>query len=223
MNWDGYVSTGQGILGMNMFTYCLNNPVNLVDPDGYAPIPIPPQVFERLLEAVIRTATVIVTAATAAIVAAEVSRAQHNANSGTRAGNPPSSAAAGQATAPRVGAPATTWSNVRADINSRVAANPRQDDNSRHLHHIVPQGHWRAQPARDVLTAVGINYRTDPRNLVPLRTSPHSHMHTYPYIDMVNRHILHAYNSAGGDPARQHANVTARLGLLQATLLAMYG
>ena len=28
INADGYVSTGQGILGFNMFTYCLNNPVN---------------------------------------------------------------------------------------------------------------------------------------------------------------------------------------------------
>jgi hypothetical protein len=31
---DGYVSTGQGILGNNMFAYCLNNPVNGSDPCG---------------------------------------------------------------------------------------------------------------------------------------------------------------------------------------------
>ena len=31
---DGYVSTGQGILGNNMFAYCGNNPVNMVDPTG---------------------------------------------------------------------------------------------------------------------------------------------------------------------------------------------
>jgi len=35
INADGYVSTGQGILGFNMFTYCLNNPANMVDHDGY--------------------------------------------------------------------------------------------------------------------------------------------------------------------------------------------
>ena len=34
INADGYVSTGQGILGNNMFAYCNNNPVNYVDPFG---------------------------------------------------------------------------------------------------------------------------------------------------------------------------------------------
>ena len=37
---DGYVSTGQGILGNNMFAYCGNNPVNHVDPTGEIPIGI---------------------------------------------------------------------------------------------------------------------------------------------------------------------------------------
>ena len=31
---DGYVSTGQGLTGYNMFAYCGNNPVNRVDPEG---------------------------------------------------------------------------------------------------------------------------------------------------------------------------------------------
>ena len=31
---DGYVSTGQGIIGYNMFAYCGNNPITLFDPTG---------------------------------------------------------------------------------------------------------------------------------------------------------------------------------------------
>ena len=31
---DGYTSTGQGLLGNNMFAYCGNNPVNMSDPSG---------------------------------------------------------------------------------------------------------------------------------------------------------------------------------------------
>jgi len=34
LNADALVSTGQGILGNNMFAYCGNNPVNFYDPSG---------------------------------------------------------------------------------------------------------------------------------------------------------------------------------------------
>ena len=36
INADGFVSTGQGISGDNMFAYCGNNPVNRYDPSGNA-------------------------------------------------------------------------------------------------------------------------------------------------------------------------------------------
>ena len=35
LNADGYVSTGQGLLGYNMYAYCNNNPVMGYDPTGY--------------------------------------------------------------------------------------------------------------------------------------------------------------------------------------------
>ena len=34
LNADGYISTGQGLLGFNMFAYCGNNPTNYMDPSG---------------------------------------------------------------------------------------------------------------------------------------------------------------------------------------------
>ena len=34
INADGYISTGQGLTGYNMFAYCGNDPVNRVDPTG---------------------------------------------------------------------------------------------------------------------------------------------------------------------------------------------
>ena len=37
INADGYVSTGTGLLGYNMYAYCNNNPVMYVDPDGEFP------------------------------------------------------------------------------------------------------------------------------------------------------------------------------------------
>ena len=38
VNADGYISTGQGVLGSNMFAYCLNNPVMYIDLFGNCPI-----------------------------------------------------------------------------------------------------------------------------------------------------------------------------------------
>lgn len=38
INADGYVSTGTGILGYNMFAYCNNNPIMFVDTAGQVPI-----------------------------------------------------------------------------------------------------------------------------------------------------------------------------------------
>ena len=35
INADGYVSTGTGLLGYNMYAYCNNNPVMYVDPSGH--------------------------------------------------------------------------------------------------------------------------------------------------------------------------------------------
>lgn len=34
VNADGYMSTGQGIIGHNMFAYCGNNPINFADYNG---------------------------------------------------------------------------------------------------------------------------------------------------------------------------------------------
>ena len=39
INADAYTSTGQGILGNNMFAYCNNNPVVYCDPNGFILVP----------------------------------------------------------------------------------------------------------------------------------------------------------------------------------------
>lgn len=40
INADGYISTGKGILGNNMYAYCRNSPVTLVDYTGESPIAV---------------------------------------------------------------------------------------------------------------------------------------------------------------------------------------
>ncbi len=38
LNADGYIATGQGLLGNNMFAYCLNNPVRYMDYSGFVAV-----------------------------------------------------------------------------------------------------------------------------------------------------------------------------------------
>lgn len=40
INADGYTSTGQGLLGNDMYAYCLNNPISYSDPAGNASVRI---------------------------------------------------------------------------------------------------------------------------------------------------------------------------------------
>ena len=53
INADSYATTGQGFLGTNMFAYCGNNPVNMVDPSGCIAITAPgtAPVWDAILEA----------------------------------------------------------------------------------------------------------------------------------------------------------------------------
>ena len=50
INADALVSTGQGLLGNNMFAYCLNNPVNHHDQNGMFPLEVAMELFERWLQ-----------------------------------------------------------------------------------------------------------------------------------------------------------------------------
>ena len=46
INADGYISTGQGLIGYNMYAYCNNNPVNCVDSSGTIPGMVMMQLYE---------------------------------------------------------------------------------------------------------------------------------------------------------------------------------
>ena len=47
INADSYASTGQGVLGCNMFAYCNNNPVNYHDSNGKALLPVAFELLEQ--------------------------------------------------------------------------------------------------------------------------------------------------------------------------------
>ena len=89
---DVYMSTGQGVLGGNMWAYCLNNPANMRDSNGKYPEAvspwIPPEYYGWLVPAMIGLAPVVAltavilsipllcTASTAQPVAQPISQAE---------------------------------------------------------------------------------------------------------------------------------------------------
>ena len=51
INADSYASTGQGVLGCNMFAYCANNPINCIDSSGQAEMFLAEYIISQLCAA----------------------------------------------------------------------------------------------------------------------------------------------------------------------------
>ena len=64
INSDGYISTGTGILGYNMFAYCGNNSVNNFDPSGEA--------FLSLLTAAAAAICAVVVVCVVAVITSQI-------------------------------------------------------------------------------------------------------------------------------------------------------
>ena len=82
---DVYMSTGQGIVGNNMFAYCLNNPVNMTDTNGQWPewaTKIAIGLGAILIGAVVVAATVTTGGAAAAFIGAAIAGVKAAAVSG---------------------------------------------------------------------------------------------------------------------------------------------
>ena len=65
INGDAFASTGQGILSNNMFAYCNNNPVNMIDTNGYWA-----EWFESIVKVASAAVVVIAVVATTSAVTA---------------------------------------------------------------------------------------------------------------------------------------------------------
>jgi len=79
----------------------------------------------------------------------------------------------------------------------------------RERHHVVAKGDHRVKEVRDILSDVGINYKTSSQNLIWLKTGLHRRVHTNRYYAMVNQMVINASKKGEKDgKTRRHIRST---------------
>lgn len=192
INADGLFT--DGFVGSNLFAYCVNDPVNTVDPTGNFAI----------------TATVALITFGIALVATAFA---------VGISSSPGFQEAVEGLCESVGDIAGQIKEKLTNSFSKIKKPPNYRSN-KEVHHIVAQRAPGAAPAQKILAEleIGIN---DPVNTVSINTCLHRRLHTKLYYELVNIVIVGAYNSAGGDREQQIENVTSALKAIRSFIFVL--
>jgi RHS repeat-associated protein len=218
---DGYASTGQGLLGTNMFAYCNNNPVNMVDSNGEEAIAIVAVATIGGLFCVAAFAVTYVSSTEAKIGWKGFCKGLSDTLSDLKDTVVDTFNKCSIVLAPTVNQ--ITSKTVNEDVQRRLVKVNVASKNYRtptELHHIVAKNAVAARYARNILKKLGISIN-GVHNTVLLRTEVHRRLHTEIYYIWVNATIGGAYASAYGVDSLQRNNVIAALWYMKLALQAM--
>ncbi len=192
INADGLFT--DGFVGSNLFAYCVNDPVNTVDPTGNFAI----------------TATVALITFGIALVATAFA---------VGISSSPGFQEAVEGLCESVGDIAEQIKEKLTNSFAKIKKPPNYRSN-KEVHHIVAQRAPGAAHAQKILAEleIGIN---DPVNTVSINTCLHRRLHTKLYYELVNIVIVGAYNSAGGDREQQIENVTSALKAIRSFIFVL--
>ena len=192
INADGLFT--DGFIGANLFAYCVNDPVNTVDPTGNFAI----------------TATVALITFGIALVATAFA---------VGISSSPGFQEAVEGLCESVGDIAEQIKEKLTNSFSKIKKPPNYRSN-KEVHHIVAQHARGAERTKQILidTGIGINSK---ENTVSINTCLHRRLHTNLYYEVVDIIIVSAYNSAGGDPVQQTENVKVALGTIKAFIVGL--
>ena len=193
---DGYISTGQGFLGFNMYAYCLNNPIIMVDYSG----------SDDLAFLAFAIKATIITIGFAVLCYAVTSPEAQDFYSSIYIN-----------VANGFDNFKSNWENTLTDLGngilailSAISQKPSYRSNQE-LYHIVAQKSKKALISQAILDDVGIKINSD-SNTIWLKTGLHRRLHTNAYHLYVEFMIISAYLSAPPrDKIQQKENVQAAL------------
>ena len=192
INADGLFT--DGFVGSNLFTYCVNDPVNTVDPTGNFAI----------------TATVALITFGIALVATALA---------VGISSSPGFQGAVEGLCESVGSVAEQIKEKLTNSFAKIKKPPNYRKDTE-VHHIVAQRATGAAPAQKILADLEIGI-DEPVNKVSISTCLHRRLHTKLYYELVNIVIVGAYNSAGGDREQQVENVTSALGAIRSFIFVL--
>ena len=192
INADGLFT--DGFVGSNLFAYCVNDPVNTVDPTGNFAI----------------TATVALITFGIALVATVFA---------VGISSSPGFQGAVEDLCESVGDIAEQIKEKLTNSFAKIKKPPNYRRNDE-VHHIVAQRATGAAPAQKILADLEIGI-DEPVNKVSISTCLHRRLHTKLYYKLVNIVIVGAYNSAGGDREQQIENVTSALGAIRSFIFVL--
>ena len=187
LNADSFASTGQGILGNNMFAYCGNNPCVYSDPCGSS------RVF---------------------VGTKELQPVFYEGGSGSVAGGTAITIGIGFYLREWLDDLEDRITKKLALSLSKATVKSYKSDYE--SHHIAARKARNAEPAALILIEVLPNGVEDPENLVAVHTDVHRRIHTNLYYFLVNQMIIVAYESAGGNKVLQQTNVRETLAYIRA-------
>ena len=205
INSDGYNSTGQGIIGTNMFAYCLNNPAIFSDDAGtiafiddlifLGGVVCCTLIFGAAIAPVAWDAAVAVTDYIVGAVneQLEVFGDIYDNVSGV----------------------ITEYISQREQISNAITdsfekTKVRKYNHETEVHHIVAKSSPYASQARDILNTLGININSK-SNTIRIKTGLHRRLHTHLYYGMVNAVIISAYKNGEGSFYEQRDRVLGAL------------
>ena len=191
LNADALVSTGQGVLGNNMFSYCQNNPSNYSDPAGMC---------RQCLES---NCSSKITASAFGICS----------GGGGASG---ATIALGAVVAMCLYVVASYADELEEAIKTKLqqslaVALKREYKSEHETHHIAAKKSPNAAAAAAILNELLDHGVENSLNKVVLKTSVHRRIHTTHYYSLVNHLIIEAYTKANGNKQQQYSNVVAAL------------